>query len=102
MFNVEIYRHIYDGDSHDDSTMLAATMTAVKLPFAPSLDVEVWEAGRLQGKFVDIKWIRDKEIFQCRVADYFGNADIDSFDFEGLIDSDIRNGWVLVYKQALM
>lgn len=102
MFDVEIYRTIYDGSNYDDSKMQAATMISIKLPFIPSLDVEIWEAGVLHGKFVDIKWIRDKEKFQCRVADYFGNADTDSYDFEGMIKSDIRNGWKLVLKQSLV
>lgn len=103
MFKVEIYRNIYDGQTHDDSTKWAATMISLELPFPPSLDIEVLHSEKgIHGTLASIKWVCEREVFQCSLNDYFGLTNIDSFNFEGMIARDTDYGWTLVTNQNLV
>jgi hypothetical protein len=97
MYKTTFVKRVIDADEPDELARYAVFKREEMLPFVPSSGQEFFWATERSQRLTTVTWNFIEKNFTCKVEDEFVNSvDIDSFDFDELVEQIPTWGWSLV------
>ena len=83
------------GPGKSPSPEYAAFKRHVSLPFAPTVGLDVWQAGWRSGPVTELRWFADQNCFECWVEETYSSSDdtADVSNYDELVADALAHGW---------